>query len=247
MIASKMLKLLEKDKLKHMVKVRNRSCVLMLLVMSFLFNITVSAQWYFEVHSDSLVVDTINTVEDTLRVEYYFNEDGLYLQEFFYLDGTKCETHNMESGVSHGKSISWHKNGKLMAKEEYNHGMLVGVSQRWYPTGEIQTEAFYDVNGGIERVYYQNGNLKSVNSLDQRGHYLGLSHFWCVNGNIDKTEYYTRTEKHLVKYYCSGKIEIEGRYVDGFIDGEWKYWNEQGELIKQETYETGELIYEKEY
>lgn len=39
----------------------------------------------------------------------------------------------------------------------------------------------------------------------------------------------------------TGPKESEGTYVDGEKDGEWRYWDERGELIRVETYRRGSL------
>lgn len=37
----------------------------------------------------------------------------------------------------------------------------------------------------------------------------------------------------------TGPKESEGMYVDGEKDGEWRYWDERGELIRVETHRRG--------
>jgi antitoxin component YwqK of YwqJK toxin-antitoxin module len=43
-------------------------------------------------------------------------------------------------------------------------------------------------------------------------------------------------------WYANGKLESESYYDNNEPTGEWKYWNEDGVLIKTERYEAGKLV-----
>jgi antitoxin component YwqK of YwqJK toxin-antitoxin module len=43
-------------------------------------------------------------------------------------------------------------------------------------------------------------------------------------------------------YYENGKIKIHGNYKNDKKDGDWKFYDEQGKLIKTEKYLNGELV-----
>ncbi len=44
------------------------------------------------------------------------------------------------------------------------------------------------------------------------------------------------------KYYRSGRLMVAGKYAEGQPDGEWKYYSEDGTLIKREIYQNGRLV-----
>ena len=50
-------------------------------------------------------------------------------------------------------------------------------------------------------------------------------------------------EKHgnYFEYHPTGELKIKGRYRNDLMDGTWKYYNEEGDLIKKEKYRKGEL------
>ena len=59
------------------------------------------------------------------------------------------------------------------------------------------------------KVFYENGNLKFEQNLkDRKGKYRG--------------------------YYPNGKLEVEGEVFQGDEIGLWKYYNEEGNLLKTE-------------
>ena len=43
----------------------------------------------------------------------------------------------------------------------------------------------------------------------------------------------------FMRYFKNGNIEIEGQLERGYYDGDWKYYNEEGELIKEITWDMG--------
>ena len=44
------------------------------------------------------------------------------------------------------------------------------------------------------------------------------------------------------KYYKNGNMEIDGQLKTGYYNGNWDYFNEEGELIKEIRYKMGEVI-----
>ncbi len=57
----------------------------------------------------------------------------------------------------------------------------------------------------------------------------------------------TEQKKHgpYFYYYENGKIRISGNYKDDLKTGTWKYFDENGKMIKTETYEKGKLVPQK--
>ncbi len=44
------------------------------------------------------------------------------------------------------------------------------------------------------------------------------------------------------KYFPSGKLMVAGKYHNGQPDGEWKYYDEAGRIVKKEIYRNGILM-----
>lgn len=93
-----------------------------------------------------------------------------------------------------------------------------------YPQIEIETEIIEKVDEqGVKRFvevqkYY--GGIVSEASLDEDGFYNGKQCTW---------------------YFGSTQKETEGYWKNGYMDGEWTYWGEEGEIIDVEYYEMGKL------
>ena len=50
-------------------------------------------------------------------------------------------------------------------------------------------------------------------------------------------------KKHGTFTAWNGEVKkVEGEYVDGKENGTWKYWNQEGKLVKRITYKMGKEI-----
>jgi antitoxin component YwqK of YwqJK toxin-antitoxin module len=100
--------------------------------------------------------------------------------------------------------------------------ILCHAQEKETPTGvfEIQTK----------------GHIVSVNTVYKELHYSLPSHILLHEIENDKTLYKTETRRGKLNgtwqsWYKNGKTCDSGRLVNNIPDGEWKHWNEQGELI----------------
>ncbi len=73
-----------------------------------------------------------------------------------------------------------------------------------------------DVPYGVFHYYYPEGGLKSTTEF--------------INGVV---------KVKTAMYYVGEKKAAEGLFIDQKKDGEWKYWSEEGFLIKIESYKKG--------
>ena len=61
-------------------------------------------------------------------------------------------------------------------------------------------------------------------------------------GSIDYIGYRDRdghVHGDFVKYFKNGNTELEGQLIKGYYDGDWQYYNEEGELTKEITWDMG--------
>ncbi len=87
--------------------------------------------------------------------------------------------------------------------------------------------------------YYKNGKLQmtGLDELVYPAYRTGEYRYYTDNGKLSKTEYYRANKLNgpMTFYYESGKIyNTGGTYVDGFAEGLWKHYYENG-TIKAET------------
>lgn len=135
-----------------------------------------------------------------------------------------------------------------------------GLYQRFYPSGNLAEEAFYDRDSlnGTRKFYYESGSLEQEQNY-LSGIFQGPFRSFYINGKTNVEGNYVNNEMDGVwkryydtgelkeevnfvnndengpfkEYFKNGKLKTEGTYVNGPNEqGELKEYNEEGELIK---------------
>ena len=109
-----------------------------------------------------------------------------------------------------GQVIKKYKNGQVKSIENFKNGKLNGEFKEFFENGSLfQIGTFKNGDMKNIKVFYENGKLKFEQNLkDRKGKYRG--------------------------YYPNGKLEVEGEVFQGDEIGLWKYYNEEGNLLKTE-------------
>ena len=109
-----------------------------------------------------------------------------------------------------GQIIKKYKNGQVKSIENFKNGKLNGEFKEFFENGSLfQIGTFKNGDMKNIKVFYENGNLKFEQNLkDRKGKYRG--------------------------YYPNGMLEVEGEVFQGDEIGLWKYYNEEGNLLKTE-------------
>lgn len=168
---------------------------------------------------------------------YYINGDR---QEGVYVNGAlkgKAMYYNLENKITETKEylnntyksivyfdyekkkIASTSEGKY--SEELGDWVNTGKAIYYNENGEIDEDVTYTENKALTKSYYPNGNVKSIGESDL---YSGLY----IGG--------------VTEYYENGVIKAIYNYLEGNLDGEQIYFDENGQKIKTENYEYGELI-----
>lgn len=109
-----------------------------------------------------------------------------------------------------GQVIKKYKSGQVKSIENFKNGKLNGEFKEFFENGSLfQIGTFKNGDMKNIKVFYENGKLKFEQNLKNRkGKYRG--------------------------YYPNGKLEVEGEVFQGDEIGLWKYYNEEGNLLKTE-------------
>ncbi|MCD9853411.1 hypothetical protein LUD75_01750 [Epilithonimonas sp. JDS] len=86
--------------------------------------------------------------------------------------------------------------------------------------------------GKENKTYYENGNLKEHNYLDENGEVTGEWKAYYESGKLLKTGNIEngKLEGEVKEYYENGNLMSITNYQNGLENGEWKYYNENGTL-----------------
>ena len=109
-----------------------------------------------------------------------------------------------------GQIVKKYKDGQVKSIENFKNGKLNGEFKEFFENGSLfQIGTFKNGDMKNIKVFYENGNLKFEQNLkDRKGKYRG--------------------------YYPNGMLEVEGEVFQGDEIGLWKYYNEEGNLLKTE-------------
>jgi len=167
-----------------------------------------------------------------------FKAKGVYIAdnktgewEFFYSSGALEQKGKYDKrGRTQGPWKWYYESGKVMREENYVNGKRNGTMVDYDEKGNIITKGNYmdNVKEGYwtyeNNEYYEYGNF--VNDEPDS--------LWRSFYKPEKTKLFVGSfsngipEGNHVKYYRNGKKMVEGAYVGGLRQGDWKFYDEMG-------------------
>jgi len=121
------------------------------------------------------------------------------------------------------KSGEWAylSDSKIVSTETFLNGLKVGISKRYYKTGELLEESNWqnDRMHGIYRSYFQDGKIILECNYTE-GKRNGAFKTWFPNGTL----------------------ELEATYTNDERDQDWKYYDEKGSPIYTLKFDLGKLL-----
>lgn len=159
----------------------------------------------------------------------YYNPDGVIVTVMNFLTAdTVLATHFHDNSkksaygyyVNKQKEGVWRfydRNGILLSEEHYKSGKKHGSYKVYNLDGTLSRETnFLDgLENGYRKTYSSKGQLLTEGNFK--------------DGVMDGVQ----------KIYKNGKLNIIGSYKHAVRDGEWKYYDESGNIIKTEIYQLG--------
>lgn len=162
---------------------------------------------------------------------YYFNDEenkypvpGIH----FYPDGSvKCLSYKIDSIE---RSYCYYPSGALEAATISHDSLNGGYYERQYlESGELNQEGCFNMGRQIFVTYYDTGHKFQEGYIyNAIWNKLGKWQFWYYNGTLKLELYFDEN-------------------IPNMKQGIWSYWDEKGNLVKQETYKDNKLIEVKEF
>ncbi|MBI1287634.1 MAG: hypothetical protein GC178_08660 [Flavobacteriales bacterium] len=117
-------------------------------------------------------------------------------------------------------------NGNKKAEYEVKEGKLQGKYIEYHENGNVKFEGQYEdnVQTGLWKKFYENGILFEENMMSN-GAYNGLQKV----------------------YHTNGQLAVIGNAVNNLEDGEWWFFDLDGDTLKMENYQNGKVVNEVEY
>lgn len=153
------------------------------------------------------------------EIQYQTNSDSAFTRLFDEWGNKVAEGNYLKEK----KSGLWNyfSENRKVSDEFFENGLKNGPSHKFYETGEL-----------LEKIDWQLGK--------QEGNYevffkTGEPFFQCKMSNNQRNGL-------CLTYFQNGKVELESYYKNGLHHGEWKYFNESGELLYTLLYSEGEIL-----
>ena len=155
---------------------------------------------------------------------YYVN--GKLSYEGYYLDN-----------ALNGYTKNYNINGEPKYKEIYESGMLIGVVM-YDSVGKAYDSTRYDKGNGLYTLHYQNG-IAYFQAAMKGGLCQGPFTKKYFNGSLHETGSFNFGSRDNidVMYFPNGVKQFEGTYNNGKNIGNWKYYNEAGELVDETRFD----------
>jgi uncharacterized protein len=177
-------------------------------------------------------------------------------KDYWYRNGKKMMESYFNICYNNTTFISWYENGNIESVSYYDSKTKSGFSKYWYQNGILKDETFHldTLDGGyLEKVHYESGELKNENIVTLHKGKQYFKEFY-KNGQVKTLCYYRdivgQWVGKLLEWHENGVLKREfyfNEYIPNQPEGIWKWWDENGNLIKEEKYKNGELIKSKEY
>ncbi len=151
-------------------------------------------------------------------------KEGMVLEK--HPDGSKAAEGRMKDGVREGKWTFWSKEGNRVGEGEFREGEQVGAWTKWDDKGRVIREGVFE--GGREVRYTET-------EWDEQGRKVKQE--TVAHSGDEKSEEVVEWGWHE-----NGKMMGEKRTRNGVRHGEWKLWDENGQLMMSATFTNGWVL-----
>ena len=163
-----------------------------------------------------------------IRAKMNFDAQGNSSHAKLYYKGGKKAAEGVYVGQDKDSVWTYYSefDGTLRMREAYVGGKLHGASFRYYPSGGVSEEVYWDMNSreGPWIQYFEEGDIRLKSAYQNN----------LLNGPYEV-------------YFTDKVLLMSGTYVDDHSDGTWSYFDENGELLYTLEYKNGRPVDEEKY
>jgi len=194
-------------------------------------------------------------------IAYYENgnkqSEGMFVNDqlqgewkFYWENGRRQAEGMFENGKKQGEWKFYLESGGHVNKTKtYLNGVLHGPYREYYENLSYKETGQYtnDKKEGVWKYYYENDQKRYIYYKDDN--LYKIEHFYANSNNLMFEGDISNGIGQMVTYTKAGKKESEGKadQVKNIKLGDWKYYDENGNLTKTKTYKDGEVVSEKKY
>ncbi|UTW66311.1 tetratricopeptide repeat protein [bacterium SCSIO 12643] len=158
----------------------------------------------------------------------------------FYKNGTLKSLDFYKDGKAEGEAIAYNNTGTLQNKVTYTNGEMTGPATYYYPIGILRYAVNYE-NEELEgefKEFYDDGTLSQEVNFEN-GKRSGKAYEYYRNGQKSAELNYLNGELNgiIKKWYPDGTLASEGEYKDGIVINTLKEYNPNGSLSSEENFD----------
>jgi len=196
------------------------------------------------------------------KIEKYENDNliddapelaSLEVKTDYYINGKLKIVQSYKNDIPEGVRREYSPDGQITKSYIFKNGIIVGEGivdekglrqgswKEFYESGEKEAEGEYKngLHQGQWKYYFRNGIIEQTGVYANNGKPDGKWKWFFESGNLRKEENFSKgvINGHYKEVTDSGKIIIEGDYIDGKQDGQWLY--EVGDQKEVGLYQEG--------
>ena len=173
----------------------------------------------------------------------YGTKNGEFIQYFTESEQINSISH-FKNNLLEGEYILYYKNGAFNQKGMYKNGLKTGAWTSFRDNNQpSKYEQYQDgKNHGQYKEWFDNGNVSVMTNFHE-GLIHSFYHSYYPNKQRKDSSTYNFGNLHgkMVSYYENGKKQKVGEYKNGSPIGDYKYWNQDGQLLQHFPYKLGFL------
>ncbi|MBM2817173.1 MAG: hypothetical protein HW421_3935 [Ignavibacteria bacterium] len=158
---------------------------------------------------------------------------SIEIKKEYYENGSLQAEYQTKNGHFDGYFIGYHENGILAGEGNFKNDKQIGIWKFYYKNGNLLSKSIFD----------DNGEILSMDAWDISGNHCiingnGTLTIYHDNGKPDIQTSYKNNKFHgkCLEWDKNGNISKEIYFDEGKPTGTWKYYYEDGTLMKTEKY-----------
>ena len=151
-----------------------------------------------------------------------------------------CERQREDGAFErHGPMVEIWPDGQRRLAQQYDHGILLGVSRKWHRNGIQASETVFE--SGVKQssmAWHKNGFPKGAQGFDADGNLNSRTTFYSTGERKTETEYLSgRRHGGEFSWWPNGQLRWQGQHRDHRKDGTWRNWSPDGRLASIQEFE----------
>jgi antitoxin component YwqK of YwqJK toxin-antitoxin module len=147
----------------------------------------------------------------------------------YFNSGKKALENEFENGIENGQQKIFYISGKLRSSFKMKNGQSIGEGKEFYESGKIAAIGNYNGTNIKVKTFFETGELSSICKYND----IALIHIKAFD------KYGNPLNGNFSFYYNSGKLQIQGFFVQGIPDKIYQSYYESGNLSYKGSFKNG--------